>query len=606
MKKRSTMTAITKATTPMMLQNSQKCVSCETLHFGDFEKCDDCHLLEGVHIKEEIVDADDIGIDLMLDVTASSNGPPLVSVNIENIREIVKNEEEHKTTNKISNGHHDLGFQAWKCVICAVLDGSQELFGTENCLYQHHMIHSVTELSRSLTCMQKLLKDMDLFDDILEKSMAKHMELKQKKNQENVDTVQIDNSSEEEILQDEQEPVEDDLDQKEDEGNEQPDEPFEDNGNDSDYEPEKIVPKKKVTKQTKKPGKVVKTKVIKKAVNTKKRKRSGGISNSVINDPSISKINKIEESSKNENSTEINPLKCNICQGIYKTAKSLTEHKYKVHRGKSFPCDLCEKTFKRAAHLKGHLEKIHKKSLSFKCDVCDRVFAVRPSLDLHMTKVHGVQEKYVCQICKETFESSLDFKNHLNDVHQLEMHSCNLCNKLFKNEDNLKRHVFRIHEAVKNFVCDICERAFVDKNDLKAHKQRIHHKGDTYTCDLCEKSFEDRNEFRVHLEDDHEITIFKCDQCEKFYKRKDVLVRHIETIHETSRQAKCEICEKVLVSKYRLKQHLIVVHGFDGSADDSMIEELDKEVSCDICDKTFVKPGALKNHRKKCEALNLA
>ena len=83
-------------------------------------------------------------------------------------------------------------------------------------------------------------------------------------------------------------------------------------------------------------------------------------------------------------------MKCDKCNGSFKTATNLNSHKKMVHEKiKNGKCDICNKSFFTQFDVRRHIATVHEKSKLYKCDYCEKSFArKREGLEKHIAKDH--------------------------------------------------------------------------------------------------------------------------------------------------------------------------------------------------------------------------
>ena len=129
-------------------------------------------------------------------------------------------------------------------------------------------------------------------------------------------------------------------------------------------------------------------------------------------------------------------IKCSECENIFKSEKTLRQHKIKCKAKQIYKCDECESSFKSYSEFSDHRIENHK------TDVCD--------------------------IC----ESEIHFKNirrHMKTLHDGQTPA--------KYAFDLKQ---KHDKKVNRYKCEECAKQFYDKSTLNRHKKRHMHK-----CDQC-------------------------------------------------------------------------------------------------------------------------
>ena len=82
----------------------------------------------------------------------------------------------------------------------------------------------------------------------------------------------------------------------------------------------------------------------------------------------------------------------------------------------------------------------------YKCDICDKILSSKKSLWSHNNGVHG-NNKYKCGSCHKIFTSSQMLKMHTSTVHENvtnQYHKCDACDKSFSQAGTLKLSLIHI------------------------------------------------------------------------------------------------------------------------------------------------------------------
>ena len=94
--------------------------------------------------------------------------------------------------------------------------------------------------------------------------------------------------------------------------------------------------------------------------------------------------------------------------------------------------------------LRDHLDTTHKNEPSL-CDICSKVFKNARSLRNHKKKVHEGIGEVNCPSCNKVFESKAKLYNHEKAVHLIQNSMCQACGKTYKNRSLLKKHLRVYH-----------------------------------------------------------------------------------------------------------------------------------------------------------------
>ena len=76
-----------------------------------------------------------------------------------------------------------------------------------------------------------------------------------------------------------------------------------------------------------------------------------------------------------------NVNKCEICEKVFKTQKTLKNHFTTAHYGKVriIACNICTKTFSTQSKLKIHIKTVHEGLKDYKCESCGKLLQVKYS-----------------------------------------------------------------------------------------------------------------------------------------------------------------------------------------------------------------------------------
>lgn len=248
----------------------------------------------------------------------------------------------------------------------------------------------------------------------------------------------------------------------------------------------------------------------------------------------VPRVRKRRPKVKADESREDGPVRCHMCDKIFKKEKYLKVHVTTAHQGK-VSCQLCESDFDTAPELKTHMAEAHS-DLEILCEVCNKSFYSHRSLKVHMV-VHARDQKdalHTCEICQKTFRHEVYLRKHVQLVHvemgdrkrfrcefpgcEYQTHhkacfrdhvcshtgedqvECDICGKRMR-KHHMKMHL-RIHSGVKNFTCEYCGKRFTERKYLTRH--RITHTGEKpYQCQFCGKKYTQRGTLTLHFRKHH-------------------------------------------------------------------------------------------------------
>ena len=122
-------------------------------------------------------------------------------------------------------------------------------------------------------------------------------------------------------------------------------------------------------------------------------------------------------------------IKCNVCNKILSSVKSLKRHVSTYHF-KTLKCDVCGKFFSTEAQLSIHI-KMHQ---GYKCDECGKVYSTSASLRGHRFRNHPSDVNAAVQSPEQPATPVL----------------CDFCSKTFKSIESLRIHKGKVHKGSKD------------------------------------------------------------------------------------------------------------------------------------------------------------
>jgi KRAB domain-containing zinc finger protein len=95
--------------------------------------------------------------------------------------------------------------------------------------------------------------------------------------------------------------------------------------------------------------------------------------------------------------SNVKPFKCDRCGIAYKTKDLLIKHLNKHKEVKTQVCTICSKAYFVKKNLVRHMIAAHKEihAILYKCDICDHVLSTERSLIEHKLKKHGPSEEEI-------------------------------------------------------------------------------------------------------------------------------------------------------------------------------------------------------------------
>ena len=122
-------------------------------------------------------------------------------------------------------------------------------------------------------------------------------------------------------------------------------------------------------------------------------------------------------------------FECEDCPFIAPTAKDISRHKAKDHKGKPrVACDECGRDFARKYELQAHIRSIHLGIKDARCPHCDYVASEKGRVAKHIQTVHMNIRGYKCPHCKYAAKNKSGLDNHVNAIHlKLKKYKCPHC-----------------------------------------------------------------------------------------------------------------------------------------------------------------------------------
>lgn len=175
-------------------------------------------------------------------------------------------------------------------------------------------------------------------------------------------------------------------------------------------------------------------------------------------------------------------FKCTYCDSDFAQQNSLQQHIQMVHphhvnsnSNQQFPCQYCRNTFTNKSQLERHV-RIHLSSIDLKCNICDRVFESEQSLSEHKL-THSKTNTFdslsttssssssssnlsscLCAYCKQSIENEQQFKDH------------------FKRHNNIGQPN---SQRSNSYMCIVCKQTLTSNNEynlhMRHHLKKINH-----------------------------------------------------------------------------------------------------------------------------------
>ncbi|XP_076805446.1 uncharacterized protein LOC143449220 [Clavelina lepadiformis] len=212
------------------------------------------------------------------------------------------------------------------------------------------------------------------------------------------------------------------------------------------------------------------------------------VSQTEVDDPSISMLNKFPPLSENGVNATIKIVKPQSCVArnsdekwsdsaeifLDKSTASKRINACKVdaqlfvknNKKKHLSCKFCEKSFKYNTNFKDHI-RTHTGERPYQCQVCHKSFSKNSSLKCHM-KIHTGERRYQCQICYKSFTRNCYLQPHIRTHTGERPYQCQVCQKSFALLCTLRTHM-KIHTGERPYQCMVCYKSFARKNTLQYH-----------------------------------------------------------------------------------------------------------------------------------------
>ena len=101
----------------------------------------------------------------------------------------------------------------------------------------------------------------------------------------------------------------------------------------------------------------------------------------------------------------------------------------------------------------------------------------KEELNLHIDANHKpeITTAFKCQQCDETYPEESLLKQHISNVHVLQLFRCHLCKFVTDSNIEFKEHEKQIHDPNSDYkTCDMCSYKALHESDLRIHKNTFH------------------------------------------------------------------------------------------------------------------------------------
>ena len=97
---------------------------------------------------------------------------------------------------------------------------------------------------------------------------------------------------------------------------------------------------------------------------------------------------------------------------------------------------------------------------NLKCEECNVVFKSSRSMEIHVAKKHKKTKKYMCEFCLYRGFTKNDVDIHVTRMHKSHDHKCDKCGKAYAFAKELERHLAVVHQGTEQCKCHICGQEF--------------------------------------------------------------------------------------------------------------------------------------------------
>lgn len=300
-------------------------------------------------------------------------------------------------------------------------------------------------------------------------------------------------------------------------------------------------------------------------------------------------------------------FQCDQCDNTYCYSTGLIYHRKHDHTliEGGIPCKICEIRFETRHDLFVH-EPIHKNEKGpYKCDICDMILKTKKTLENHTIRMHEeAKDPQKCTICQRDFIDKSALRQHVKRNHEeIRSFECTLCSKSFTRKDQLKSHVKRIHDVEKRKIhdCTLCKKQLFSIKTLHCHqfvKHGITRGKVSSDCPICCRKFFTKGDLNKHtkicMEESQKI---ECSNCRRKFKKIDHLQNHQKVCNEKIYTTECKACHLKFLNQMSLMKHIRKEHP------EQVHILLAPENECSNCQRKLVTDSQFRKHQIACSKL---
>ena len=163
------------------------------------------------------------------------------------------------------------------------------------------------------------------------------------------------------------------------------------------------------------------------------------------------------ESSENESTFHPLAIQCSFCPEKFKSHQSKGEHVRQYHPEKCFKCNTCERIFSSEKSMLTHKSRCRRKE-------------ARENDKRNIETING---KFVtCPHCQQNFPNVKLRGDHIRAVHPNSCIKCQYCDKIFVNKISLIKHRRKKHKEIDNFKPPVFSSESSDEDEITDSKTK--------------------------------------------------------------------------------------------------------------------------------------